>query len=73
MDIFFGDDNDDNYDNAMRVLLQQEYERKSLNLQKAFVEHKLSMYKEKQNISTQYELNRIIIKKRSLHPTKDKT
>jgi hypothetical protein len=63
LDIFFGDDN------AMRVLLlQQEYERESLNLQKAFVEHKLSMYKEgtQEYIDTQAELNSIIIEEERL-------
>ena len=63
LDIFFGDDN------AMRVLLlQQEYERESLNLQKIFVEHKLSMYKEgtQEYIDTQAELNSIIVEEEKL-------
>ena len=63
LDIFFGEDN------AMRVLLlQQEYERESLNLQKIFVEHKLSMYKEgtQEYIDTQAELNSIIIEEERL-------
>lgn len=63
LDIFFGEDN------AMKVLLlQQEYERESLNLQKAFVEHRLSMYKEgtQEYIDTQAELNSIIVQEEKL-------
>jgi hypothetical protein len=63
LDIFFGEDN------AIKILtLQQEYERESLNLQKAFVEHKLSMYKEgtQEYIDTQAELNSIIIEEERL-------
>lgn len=63
MDIFFGEDN------AIKILrLQQEYERESLNLQKDFIEHRLSMYKEgtQEYIDTQNELNSIIIEEEKL-------
>ena len=63
LDIFFGEDN------AIKILrLQQEYERESLNLQKAFVELRLSNYEEgtQEYIDTQAELNSIIIEEERL-------